>query len=74
MKSSNLLHYIKATNLWHIFVGSMGTGVKCTLSKSAGYTKLGGAADAPEGRDSIQRDLDKLERWAHANLMKFNKT
>ncbi|PKU47410.1 rna-directed dna polymerase from mobile element jockey-like [Limosa lapponica baueri] len=58
--------------LFSIFVGDMDTGTERTLRKFSNDTRLCGTVDTLDGRDAIQRDLDRLERWVHANLMKFN--
>jgi len=59
--------------LFNIFVGDTDSGTECTLRKFPDDTKLCGVADTLEGRDAMQRDLDRRERWACGNRMKFNK-
>jgi len=57
--------------LFDVFVSYMDSGTECTLSKFAYDTKLCGVVDTLEGRDDIERDFDRLERWTCVNCITY---
>ncbi|GAB0206053.1 mitochondrial enolase superfamily member 1 [Grus japonensis] len=59
--------------LFKTFINDLDDGTEYILGKFVSNTKLRGVSDAPYGCAAIKRDLDRVEKWADRNLMKFNK-
>lgn len=59
--------------MFSIFINGLDNGAERSLSKLAEDIKLGEVVDILESCAAIELDLNRLEKWADRNLLKFKK-
>lgn len=67
MRKTLLYMHVNTTYLWP----QRDVGSKASLFAIYHISKLCGAGDVLEGRDATHSDLERLDKWDHANSTKF---
>lgn len=57
--------------LVNVFSNGLDNGMDCTLGIFADDIKLGRVDGTPDGCTTIQKHLERLEKWTNRNLMKL---
>lgn len=57
-----------------IVIGYLNERIEFSLAKSMDDAKLEERVNLPEGRKALQTGLDRLDQWAEANCVSFNKS
>lgn len=58
---------------FRIFINDVDKGNKRLFSQFANSTGLGKSVDLLEGRNGLQRDLERLDGWHEISCMRFKK-
>ena len=56
------MSYSYKPELFNVFINNTDSGFEYTLSKFADDIKMSGAVNTAEGRDAVQKDLDRVGR------------
>ena len=67
--SGVLQRQIPGPILFQVFISDLDDRTECNLDNA----KSGGMTDRMEVTATVQRDLNRLKKWAFKNLTKFNK-
>lgn len=54
---------VPGTDLFNMLISNLDAGVECSINKSAVSNKLECVIDSLEGREALQRALDRFKNW-----------